>query len=328
MSAPVTPQPQKTTAVGSGIGSPQLASIRKRLINASFDSYNEEDDPTFIADENTEVSDSEDLVSVISTDILLSDATDESVATKRGDLTEKGVSVGQSEPEPETWKQWMIRHEIPRKALHSSIGPFALYLYVLGCTMNQILYPLLALTLVLFLNDFIRLRYPGYNAVATRLFGVILRQSEIHGYNGTLFYALGVLMVFTSAPKDIAVMSVLLLSWADTAALTVGRFWGKYTPQVMPGKSLAGCIASFLTGVVLCYLFYGYFCNVYSYVNKPGDIFWTPDSSLMNLHVYAVATGVAASVSEAADIGGIDDNLIIPVLSAILLYGLVYATKV
>ncbi|KAF3989028.1 hypothetical protein FT663_00594 [Candidozyma haemuli var. vulneris] len=320
MSVPVTPTPPRTQ---SATATPQK-SARKRLVNASFANYNEDEDPTFI-DEATEVSDSEDSISVISTDVSLSDATQDSVLTKGGDGDIKTGAVAQ---EPETWKEWALRHEIPRKVLHSSIGPFSLYLYTLGCTMNQILYPMIALTTVLFLNDFIRLRNPKVNEMVTKWFGIISRQSEINGWNGTLFYALGVSLVFTSAPKDIAVMSVLLLSWADTAASTIGRLWGKYTPKVMPGKSLAGCLASFATGVFSCYLFYGYFCVEYDYVNLPGQIFWTKETSMMNLHVYALATGVAASVSEASDIGGIDDNLIIPVMSAILLYALVWATKV
>lgn len=306
MSVPMMP----TTPVG-----------RKRLVNASFDNYNEEEDPTFI-DEPTEVSDSDELMTA-DTDLLLSD--DDSVETKggNGDIKKTDVAVQQ-----ETWTAWAIRHEVPRKLLHLVIGPFSLWLYTLGATTTQIFWPMAVLTTLIFINDVVRLRNPKINQFMTRFLGFILRQSEINGFNGTLFYAFGVTIVFSFAPKDIAVMSVLLLSWADTAALTVGRAWGKYTPKVMPGKSLAGCLASFATGVFLCYLFYGYFCVAWAQVNEPGMILWTPSTSKMSLHVYALATGVAASILEAADIGGIDDNLIIPVMSAVLLHGLVWATKV
>lgn len=323
MSVPKTPEPQDPL---QKTAKTPMSCLRKRLVDASLENYCEEDDPTFVAEEETEVSDSEDLISVISTDVLLSEETIDSVLTEEGQDLEKLAKTPPSPKNHESWGQWLVRHEVPRKALHSFMGFFTLWIYTLGISVQQSVLPILAITVLLFLNDFVRLRVPAINEKVTAWFGFILRKSEIHGYNGTLFYAAGVLLVFLWAPKDISVMSVLLLSWADTAALTIGRRYGRYTPQVMPGKSLAGCLASFATGVVVCYLFYGFFDKAYAHVNQAGDIFWTESTSKLNLHSYAFATGVIASISEAADIGGIDDNFIIPVASAVLLYGLVWAT--
>lgn len=55
------------------------------------------------------------------------------------------------------------------------------------------------------------------------------------------------------------------LSWADTAASTFGRLWGRYTPPLpshilglplAPRKSLAGFIAAAITGAAIVFSFW------------------------------------------------------------------------
>lgn len=55
---------------------------------------------------------------------------------------------------------------------------------------------------------------------------------------------------------------------------------------------------------------------------------WTPETSILDLHTYALLSGVIASVSEFVDIFNIDDNFIIPVVGGGLLYGLVKLCQV
>lgn len=93
-----------------------------------------------------------------------------------------------------------------------------------------------------------------------------MRESEVHGYNGTIYYLLGTWIVMRFFPKDIAVMSIMLLSWCDTAASTFGRLWGRYTPRIRKGKSLAGSIAAMLVGVVTAAWFWG---SLALYVGPP-----------------------------------------------------------
>ena len=101
--------------------------------------------------------------------------------------------------------------------------------------------------------------------------------------NGVIWYILGVNAVLVALPLDIAVVSVLMyvllcfsprpasssphsLSWADTAASTFGRLYGSRTPRLpkrlfgllplAPRKSLAGFIASTLTGTAISMAFW------------------------------------------------------------------------
>lgn len=63
------------------------------------------------------------------------------------------------------------------------------------------------------------------------------------------------------------------LSWADTAASTIGRLWGAYTPPLpcsmpflrlplAPRKSLAGFLAGSFTGAAIAVGFWGWFYPV------------------------------------------------------------------
>ena len=144
-------------------------------------------------------------------------------------------------------------------------------------------------------------------------------------------------------PKDVGVMGILLLSWCDTAASTVGRAYGRYTPRIRRGKSLAGSLAAFVVGVITAVGFWGWLGpRTGPFVD---DIDWpfmftgslTLPSALRDtiglteaqgsitgglaLAVMSLWTGFVASVSEVVDVFGWDDNLTIPVLSGIGMWG-------
>ena len=117
------------------------------------------------------------------------------------------------------------------------------------------------------LTDVIRHRYWQVNRFYIRCLGAFMRESEVDGYNGVISYLLGAWIVMRFCPKDIAVMSILLLSWCDTAASTFGRLWGHLTPRVRKGKSLAGSIAACVTGVITAVVWWGWLGPLYSEYN-------------------------------------------------------------
>ncbi|RLV93643.1 CTP-dependent diacylglycerol kinase 1 [Spathaspora sp. JA1] len=303
-------------------------------------SYIEEDDMTYIysssiIDEDDDIDDSS----------LVDDDDDEDTETTDGDEgtldevlddTEIDQKVRSASPQtviPSTenipssettskFREFLVKHEIPRKLFHSSIGVITLYLYTIGIDVSQLFLPLSTIFCAVLANDLIRLHNPELNKIICQKMWFIIRESEMEAYNGVLYYLAGVLIVFYFFPKDIGVVSVLLLSWADTAASTFGRQFGKYTPKLGNGKSVAGSLASWITGTLAAYLFYGYFVPQYN-VNGPQDIFWTAETSKLNIHTYAILCGLGASVSEFIDLWGLDDNFTIPVLSGTFLYWLV-----
>lgn len=169
-----------------------------------------------------------------------------------------------------------------------------------------------------------------------------MRESEVDGWNGVISYLLGAWLVLHFCPKDVGVMSVLLLSWCDTAASTFGRLWGHRTWRVRRGKSLAGTIAACITGIITAVFFWGWLAPLMSDYDQGENAFafqgvlslparvreslglTIAQSSITGyfaLGAMSVWAGIVASTSEAIDLFGWDDNLTIPALCGAGLWG-------
>lgn len=195
--------------------------------------------------------------------------------------------------------------------------------------------------------DVLRHNSQKFNRAYIKVAGALMRESEVDGWNGTISYLAGAWAVMRFCPKDIAVMSVLLLSWCDTAASTFGRLWGRYTPRIRKGKSLAGSIAAMVCGVLTAGLFWGLIAPYYSslgydtgyhkfafqgQLSLPENIrnasglskAATTISGGLALGAMCVVTGFIGAASEAVDLWGWDDNFTIPLLSAAGLWGFLH----
>lgn len=201
--------------------------------------------------------------------------------------------------------------------------------------MSQIHPVLLAMFIPIALTDVIRHRYWQVNRFYIRCLGALMRESEVDGYNGVISYLLGAWIVLRFCPKDVGVMSILLLSWCDTAASTFGRLWGHLTPKIRKGKSLAGTIAACVTGILTAVMWWAWLGPLYAHLNQGDNAFAfqnvltlpTQVQQLLGLSAaqstitgytalgaMSLVTGIIASGSEALDLFGWDDNLTIPVL--------------
>lgn len=235
------------------------------------------------------------------------------------------------------------KHEIPRKALHVSIGFLTLSFYTHGIQTSAITPWLLSALIPIAATDYLRHRFQSVNRVYIRCLGALMRETEVKGWNGVIWYLLGAFVALKFFPKDIGVMGVLLLSWCDTAASTFGRLYGRYTIRLRSGKSLAGTLAAFLTGLVTAVVFWGWLApRTGTFPDDPAGAFmFTGELSLPHqvakylgwqstdvtvggataLGVMGLWTGLVASFSEFVDILGWDDNLTIPVLSSLGIWG-------
>ncbi|KAL4998309.1 hypothetical protein BDV10DRAFT_73387 [Aspergillus recurvatus] len=248
------------------------------------------------------------------------------------------------------YRTFIHRHEIPRKLLHVSIGFLTLHLYSRGIQTHQITPWLFGALVPIAATDFLRHRSERVNRLYIRCMGALMRETEVSGYNGVIWYLVGAYTVLRFFPKDVGVMGVLLLSWCDTAASTIGRLYGRYTYSLRKGKSLAGTLAAWLVGVVTAAAFWGWFVPyIGTFPNDPEGAFlytgrlnlfpdpvkrligWavtSPDTESgsvitgpLALGVMSVVSGLVAAGSEFIDLMGWDDNLTIPVLSGIGLWG-------
>ncbi|KAJ3774320.1 hypothetical protein FB446DRAFT_482400 [Lentinula raphanica] len=239
--------------------------------------------------------------------------------------------------------------EVPRKLLHSSIGFLTVYLYLSRGDAKIVVYTLWSALCVIAPADYIRLKYPSFARVYERHLGFLMRESERTTTNGVIWYIIGVNFALTFYPLDVATVSILILSWADTAASTIGRLWaghwGLYTPRLpsrlsllpfLPGqlkhcltlplaprKSLAGFIAASFTGACIALGFWGRVAPVPLRVER-GDVSWLWDEGIvgsggfsgwLGLGVITIFASVVSGVAEALDLGSLDDNLTLPIIS-------------
>lgn len=239
------------------------------------------------------------------------------------------------------WRTFVHKHEVPRKALHVSIGFFVIWLYLSGTQTRTVCPYLMSALIPIAAVDVARHNYEPFNRFYVRVLGAMMRESEYAGYNGVIFYLLGAWIVLYSFPKDVGVMGTLLLSWCDTAASTFGRAYGRYTPRLRRGKSLAGSAAACVVGIATSYMFWGWLAPTFGpmvgdgafmfkgVLHLPGTLAktfgLTPAQATVSgglaLGIMSLWSGLVASASEVVDIFGWDDNLTIPVLSGLGIWG-------
>ncbi|KAI8148956.1 hypothetical protein BJV82DRAFT_653164 [Fennellomyces sp. T-0311] len=201
--------------------------------------------------------------------------------------------------------------EIPRKAFHLSIGFLVLYFYKHGYDSSDIYPALVAFLSVVLVTEALRFSSHSFNVLYCKVMGPLMRKSEVATrINGVAYYLAGCIFALYVFPKDIGAISIVYLSWADPLASIGGRLWGKYTFRY-GNKSLAGTLSAITVGTLVTYYFFSEFLTE-SY---------DPVSSGIPLYALALYGGLVAGLSEAlGDSAGLDDNLIIPVLSSILLW--------
>ncbi|OTA65339.1 hypothetical protein K449DRAFT_431937 [Hypoxylon sp. EC38] len=241
------------------------------------------------------------------------------------------------------FKTFIHKHEVPRKVLHVSIGFLVYWLYVSGTQTSSVTPYLMGALIPIATIDYLRHRYASLNRLYVKFLGALMRESEYAGWNGVVFYLLGAWIVLYFFPKDVAVVAVMLLSWCDTAASTFGRLYGRYTPRLRRGKSLAGSLAAFIVGVATAGWFWGYLAprtgpfpgdeqhpfmftgllrlpafisNALNFSESQGVI-----GGPIALGLLSLWSGLTAAGSEVIDLFGWDDNLTIPVLSGVGIWG-------
>lgn len=242
------------------------------------------------------------------------------------------------------WRNFVHKHEVPRKVLHVSIGFLTMWLYAAGLRPDAVTPWLMRALVPIVTVDYLRLNWPAFNRFYVGVLGAFMRETEFSGINGVVFYLLGAWVVLFFFPKDVGIVSVLLLSWCDSAASTFGRLYGRYTLQIRRRKSLAGSLAAFLVGIATSAFFWGWLVPTTN-ARIPGN----DDAALMfqgslslpglvsdflglaekaatvtgtvALGLISIWSGFVAAASEAVDIFGLDDNLTIPLISGLGIWG-------
>jgi len=191
-----------------------------------------------------------------------------------------------------------------RKVWHMSgvFFMFLLYVYLPPAVSMSILVVAWALFVPF---DFARQKYPSLNDFAVHAFKPIMRQSEVKKLAGTTFLLSGVLIVNVLFPRPVAALTLLFLAFADPIASYFGILYGK--DKIFGHKSIQGFMAAFFVCAALTLAFLLY----HNYLTD-------------RVIVVSLLAGLVGAFAELIPIGKLDDNLTLPLMSAVGLSILFY----
>ncbi len=153
--------------------------------------------------------------------------------------------------------------------------------------------------------DFLRHKYLAMNDWAIHAFKPIMRQSEVKKLAGTTYLLTGVLIVDVLFPRPIVGLTLLFLAFADPIASYFGILYGK--DKIFGHKSIQGFMAAFFVCTAMTFLYLLY----HNYL-------------LDRLVIVSLFAGLVGAFAELIPVGTLDDNLTLPVISAIGLSILFY----
>jgi len=153
--------------------------------------------------------------------------------------------------------------------------------------------------------DFLRQRNAALNDWAVHAFKPIMRQSEVKKLAGTTYLLTGVLLVDLIFQRPVVGLTLLFLAFADPIASYFGILYGK--DKIFGHKSIQGFMAAFFVCAALTFTFLLY----HNYMTD-------------RLIVVSMLAGLVGAFAELIPVGKLDDNLTLPVMSAIGLSILFY----
>lgn len=150
--------------------------------------------------------------------------------------------------------------------------------------------------------EFSRLRNPEFNRKMIRMWGPVMRSSEIDRVSGIPFYLAATIVAIAVFPKPVAVLSILYLACGDPIASIFGILYGDRGPRFANGKSLIGTAA----GVIACLMVTWFYLRTLN----------LPPSSLA---ILTLIGGLSGGTAELLPLEA-DDNFTIPVVSGFVLW--------
>jgi dephospho-CoA kinase len=185
----------------------------------------------------------------------------------------------------------LTKYIIERKIIHIITAVIPLSYYFLN-TKADILKFIIPLTLLAIVIDTLRLYIKFISRPFDHIFGPLLWKSEKKSLTGATHYLISACIACAVFPKEIAILSLLFLSFSDTIAFFVGQSFGRI--RIFGKKSIEGCLAGLVSSLIIILFF-------------PG----------LPIHLRIIGA-VLSSIIEILP-WGVDDNLTIPLITGLVL---------
>lgn len=195
-----------------------------------------------------------------------------------------------------------------RKVSHTSLGLLFLYVFVYSGWSKTVLWTLAGgFILWAFVLETARHLNPRVNEWVCRYFRPIMREREKTKINSAMFFIVSMVIVYFVFPIEVTMLTMLFLAVGDPLAGIVGVYWGKR--KLSPHVSLEGSLACFTACAALAALCAG--------------VLFSTTLSLLPLLVFSLISGLIGALTESS-FKKLDDNLVMPLLSAPLLWSLMH----
>ena len=133
--------------------------------------------------------------------------------------------------------------QLPRRLFHLSTGVGASFFYYHFLDHQQTIYILGTILCLLYIFEQIRINYPEYSKIFSKISGYFLRAEEQLKESAQIPYAMGMLLTILTFPKPIAMVAVLTLAISDPISAIIGIKFGKR--HIVEEKSVEGSLAFF-----------------------------------------------------------------------------------
>lgn len=191
-----------------------------------------------------------------------------------------------------------------RKVWHVCAGSFFLYWIAYSGVSEFLKWSVAGFFMVGLLTlEVIRHTSPRFNRFFWKFFRPIMRESEKEHINTSVFFVLSMMSVYALFPLKVGILSMLFLTFGDPAASTIGILYGRH--KIKSHFTLEGFLACWLVCAVVATIWVGWL--------------YTPSLSGLSLVSFSVLGGFVAAMSEIA-LPKLDDNLVMPLLSAPFIY--------
>ena len=192
-----------------------------------------------------------------------------------------------------------------RKVFHAGMGIFSLFLY--GWALPYVpcmIFFSVVYWLAMGVETYRHIN-PKFNEwIYSKGFKKIIREKEINKISSATYYMTAMYIVAWVFPKPVVVLTFMFIALGDPVASIVGTWWGRI--KLAEHVSLEGTLACFLT----CFLS----CLIFTPMLVPGF-------AITSLLLFSILGGLVGALAEAS-FPKLDDNLIMPLISAPLLWGL------
>lgn len=180
-----------------------------------------------------------------------------------------------------------------RRVLHTTLGLGVVLVLVHWAPPWEVAVPLLAAaTVALFSLDLLRLVSPRVNILFFRVLRPFASPREAQGIASSTWFILGIFLSVTIFPRSVAIPAILVLSLADPAASYVGRRWGR---RPFGSGTVEGSLVFLVTALLIL----------------------VPVAGLVVGATAALIVTLAERVP-----WRLDDNLVIPLVTGLLLWSL------